>query len=299
MQTNAPDANTASSPVPDNQPARSSMDEFYAALSGADDQLADSSTAEVPGDQDPGLEPEGEAEADAEAKPDGEATPDQKKADEEVNPKTAKRIERLLQERAQVREELSKAKEQFATREAQYKVALRKAVADLSAYKAKLGEYGEDFEGPEAQLAALKGKQQVQTQLAQERQAIMQRIAQEREAALVGDFRAQFQEAISETLEDFPQLSEAQLKAAIKAHAQANADVTIDNAGALFRELAQKLDDELLAKYEARVLERHRPKLNAPNPISSRGTVSVSGRPLTLEEIIADQEARKGTGWGR
>jgi hypothetical protein len=282
----------ADSPTAPTEHAPQSLDSFRAMLSGDDDDNdADSSPADADGHQDPQQEPEAKAE--------GEAEPEEKKADEDQpKEKTRQRMERLLKDRAEALQEAAQIKEKAAAKELRLSLALKTVMAKLTATNERLSQY-EDMDTADHRLADMESRQQVQAEYRRQEQALRARAEQEREQALVGNFRSQLEESISDALEGFPTVTREQLLARFKEHAEANQDVTFDAAPDIFKKLATGLDEEMFARYESRVLERHKPKLSAPRPISSRGAVpGPPSRLRTVDEMAEDADAAFGSKWG-
>jgi len=287
--TSTQGAQPAATPTAPADAAPSSLESFQARLSGEDD-YAESSTADAVGDQDPQQEPEAEATG---------AEPDKKKAEEDgAKTKTEQRFQKLLKERASLREEMDTLRQTSEAQSLRLSLALQRLVKDNAALKQQLSAHV-DIDSPEYQLEALRNRQQTQAEFKAEQRKLEQRLAKERETSMVEEARAELFDLMDEALASYPNLTRDQLQARFREHAAANSDVTFETAPDVFRDLAAKLDEEIFARYEPRILERHKAKLSAPQPISTRGTVSgPPSRLRTVDEMADDAEAAFGATWG-
>lgn len=232
--------------------------------------------------------PEGNQPPDGEESAEAEKADDAEQADDEGQPKskTERRVQQLLQQRKEARNELTKVKQDFASKEARYKLALEKVVQDFNALKQQLSQY-EDVDSPEFRLRDMESRQRVQERLAREQRQLQERFQKEQFEAETQEARQALVDAMDDALAEYPHLTRPQLQERFKAYARQNPDVTFDQAPDVFKTLAEEMDRSLFERFESRVLEKHAPKLKAPSPVSSTGTVPQPKAAMTDEEFAA------------
>lgn len=255
--------------------------EFNRINGRGDSPSLDETEARPEGDQDP-----------AEAKEPTE--PDDKK-DGEQPTKTAKRIEQLLKDRKEAQASLQKIQQEFATKELRYKAALQKTVADIAALKQELAQYV-DVDAPEYKLRDIESQKRVQAEVTAQERQLQERFAKEQEQSELRALQDELYSAMDDAISEYPGLTRAQLQAKLKEHAAQNPDVSYDQAPELFKQLAQQIDEELYSRYEARALEKHKPRLSAPSTVTTSGTVRSPTVASTRDEMIADLERKFGPG---
>lgn len=281
----APATQGAPSPAatPGSDPTPASVDDLVTALSGD----ADSSPPDD-GTQDPEAVPEGET-------PEGEATPDdEKEANESYSKRVQKRLDKLTEQREKIRAEFREFKQQAEAQTARLTVALKTVMGKLQEREALLSEYGVDFSSSDEKLADYERRQRAQAELSQHEKRLKEQARIEQEQILTEEAKAALEDALADVLDEYPHLTDAQLRAKLSEYARDNPDATVESAAELFRQFAREIDEELFSVYEKRALEKHAPRLSAPKPIAGTGTMGVRGTFSSLDEILEDAEAHFG-----
>lgn len=274
----------AASPAATDSPA--SVSDLRAALDGE----ADSSPPDE-GDQDPSTETPGAETAEGE-----EASPSNEKKAEEGKPtdKAERRFKKLTAKLEGVHKEFSQYKQKAEAQTARLTVALKTVMGKLQEREALLAEYGVDFSSSDEKLADIERRQKAQAELSQHEKRLQEQARREQEQMVTEEAKAALEDALADALEEFPHLTDAQLRAKLAEYARENPDATVESAADLFRQFAREIDQDLEKLYEERVLKKHAPRLNAPKPIAGTGTMGVRGTFSSLDEIIEDAEMHFG-----
>src|SRR5690606_381334 len=150
-------------------------------------------------------------------------------------------------------------KQQAEAQTARLTVALKTVMGKLQEREALLAEYGVDFSSSDEKLADYGRRQKAQAERSQHEARLREQSKRERERVGTDEAEAALEGALVDVLDEFPHLTDAQLRAKLAEYARDNPDATVESAADLFRQFARGIDEELFSVYEKRALEKHAP----------------------------------------